>query len=116
MDEADALCSRIGIVTNGRLRCIGAGTHLKGIFGDGFKLNLNLTHDYGSPHPAHQALNAAVVKFIHSIVPEAVFTPRLGKTVYFTLPKNTPTSTIINIFNCMEVSNSTPPRVQCFLL
>lgn len=38
MEEADALCSRIGIVCNGRLECLGNQVHLKKKFGSGFKL------------------------------------------------------------------------------
>ena len=33
MEEADAVCSRIGIVTGGVMQCIGSGQHLKSRFG-----------------------------------------------------------------------------------
>ena len=35
MEEADALCSRIGIMTSGKLRCVGSPQHLKSKFGTG---------------------------------------------------------------------------------
>jgi ABC-type multidrug transport system ATPase subunit len=41
MEEADALCTRIGIMGFGQLRCLGTQMHLKKKFGDGFKLTLN---------------------------------------------------------------------------
>ena len=35
MEECEALCSRIGIMTAGRLRCLGTVQHLKNRFGAG---------------------------------------------------------------------------------
>lgn len=35
MEEADALCTRIGIMAGGGLRCVGSQLYLKGRFGDG---------------------------------------------------------------------------------
>ena len=40
MEEADSLCSRIGIVCDGRLKVLGNQVHLKNKFGSGFKLSL----------------------------------------------------------------------------
>lgn len=36
MEEAEALCGRIGIMVGGRLRCIGSSQHLKSRFGKGY--------------------------------------------------------------------------------
>ena len=35
MEEADALCTRIGIMVNGQLQCLGSSQHLKSKFGKG---------------------------------------------------------------------------------
>ena len=32
MEEADALCSRVGIMVNGRMQCVGTTPHLKSRF------------------------------------------------------------------------------------
>jgi ABC-type multidrug transport system ATPase subunit len=42
MAECEALCSRIGIMANGRLRCIGSAQHLKSKFGQNYQVELNL--------------------------------------------------------------------------
>jgi ABC-type multidrug transport system ATPase subunit len=42
MEEAEALCGRIGIMVGGRLRCLGSGQHLKSRFGQGYQLELRL--------------------------------------------------------------------------
>ena len=44
MEEAEALCSRIGIMVNGQLRCLGSTTHLKNRFGGGLELDVTLPH------------------------------------------------------------------------
>eukprot|EP00742_Colponemidia_sp_Colp-10_P012044 GILJ01013471.1.p1 GENE.GILJ01013471.1~~GILJ01013471.1.p1 ORF type:complete len:1008 (+),score=146.02 GILJ01013471.1:44-3067(+) len=41
MEEADVLCSRIGIVAGGVLRCVGSQLHLKNKYGSGYHLHLN---------------------------------------------------------------------------
>ena len=42
MEEADVLCSRIGIVNDGILRCIGPQQRLKSLYGGGYHLFINL--------------------------------------------------------------------------
>mmetsp|Transcript_31274 Transcript_31274/g.40105 ORF Transcript_31274/g.40105 Transcript_31274/m.40105 type:complete len:216 (-) Transcript_31274:288-935(-) len=42
MEECEALCSRIGIMVEGRLCCLGSAQHLKSKFGLGFQLELGL--------------------------------------------------------------------------
>lgn len=41
IEEADALCTRIGILANGALRALGTSVHLKNRFGDGFKVDIS---------------------------------------------------------------------------
>ena len=38
MDETEALCTKIGIMVNGELKCIGSLQHLKSRYGDGYTL------------------------------------------------------------------------------
>ena len=45
MEEADALSTRIAIMTNGELRCVGTSQHLKTRFGGGYQLELLLAPD-----------------------------------------------------------------------
>jgi len=42
MDEADALCSRIGVIVHGELCAIGSSERLKAKFGSGFRLEVKL--------------------------------------------------------------------------
>jgi ATP-binding cassette subfamily A (ABC1) protein 3 len=43
MEECEALCPRIGIMANGRLRCLGSAQHLKSKFGQGYQIELKVS-------------------------------------------------------------------------
>jgi ATP-binding cassette subfamily A (ABC1) protein 3 len=42
MEECEALCPRIGIMANGRLRCLGSAQRLKNKFGQGFQIEMKV--------------------------------------------------------------------------
>ncbi|XP_045490404.1 cholesterol transporter ABCA5 isoform X1 [Pieris rapae] len=44
MEEADALCSRVGIMVKGGLRCVGSTQHLKNLYGAGYTLEMKIGH------------------------------------------------------------------------
>jgi ABC-type multidrug transport system ATPase subunit len=49
MEEADALCSRIGIMVDGRLACLGSSQELKSAYGAGYQVELRISgSDEGS--------------------------------------------------------------------
>eukprot|EP00002_Diphylleia_rotans_P026668 TRINITY_DN532_c0_g3_i5.p1 TRINITY_DN532_c0_g3~~TRINITY_DN532_c0_g3_i5.p1 ORF type:complete len:289 (-),score=50.48 TRINITY_DN532_c0_g3_i5:150-1016(-) len=45
MEECEALCSRIGIIVKGTLRCIGSPQHLKHRYGGGYRLEFRCVPD-----------------------------------------------------------------------
>eukprot|EP01104_Vermistella_antarctica_P000233 TRINITY_DN1027_c0_g1_i1.p1 TRINITY_DN1027_c0_g1~~TRINITY_DN1027_c0_g1_i1.p1 ORF type:complete len:919 (+),score=265.13 TRINITY_DN1027_c0_g1_i1:431-3187(+) len=52
MEEAEALCDRITIMSQGRLRCIGSAAGLKQKFGQGYRLTVQC--DHGHADDVHQ--------------------------------------------------------------
>ena len=54
MEECEALCTRVGILVSGRLRCLGSVQHLKHKYGNGYTVEVKL-HE-----PAAPAVNALV--------------------------------------------------------
>jgi len=52
MEECEALCSRIGILVAGSLKCIGSSQHLKHRFGRGFQLDISTGAN--DPAPAQE--------------------------------------------------------------
>jgi ABC-type multidrug transport system ATPase subunit len=59
MEEAEALCQRIGIMAKGTLRCLANPTRLKEVYGSGFKIYINTTEEN----------NLAASQYIESLLP-----------------------------------------------
>merc|ERR1711968_187106 len=49
MEEADALCSRIGIMVGGKMACLGTPQHLKSRYSTGYELEIKIK-GHGSNH------------------------------------------------------------------
>ena len=61
MEEAEVLCTRIGIMADGELKCLGTQQHLKSKYGEGFKVDV--MYQSGEKDKADA--------FITSTIPEA---------------------------------------------
>ncbi|CAG5124847.1 unnamed protein product, partial [Candidula unifasciata] len=59
MEEADALCDRVGIMINGQLECLGSTQHLKDKYGSGYILEVKLgAHEDGQVETLMDQLEA----------------------------------------------------------
>eukprot|EP00727_Mastigamoeba_balamuthi_P013914 m51a1_g9145 hypothetical protein (836) ;mRNA; f:87108-90307 len=76
MEEADALCQRIAIVTGGRLKAIGTNVHLKDRFGGGYSIKLSFKPE----NEGH------VDRFVESVAPGARETDSLKGLKSFRVP------------------------------
>jgi len=63
MEECQVLCTRMAIMVNGTLRCIGSAQHLKNRFGNGYMINVRCENDGID----------GVMQYIQSTIPEARF-------------------------------------------
>lgn len=45
MEEADALCNRVGIITKGVLRTVAPQSSLKNTYGGGYRVSISVTKD-----------------------------------------------------------------------
>jgi len=45
MEECEVLCTRLAVMVNGRLRCLGSTQHLKNKFGDGYTMIVRMRSD-----------------------------------------------------------------------
>jgi ATP-binding cassette subfamily A (ABC1) protein 3 len=61
MEEVEALCTRIGIMVGGRLRCVGSAQHLRSTHGAGFSAELRLAPPRGEAVAATLAAATAAV-------------------------------------------------------
>jgi ABC-type multidrug transport system ATPase subunit len=102
MEEAEALCSRIGIMARGELQCIGSAQHLKSKFGKGYTLTVNLL-----PCEDEGLQNDQLMEFVVQTVcsGEGVLLSSINRTRKFLVPKNA-TSTISHIFKIMEMNKT----------
>jgi ABC-type multidrug transport system ATPase subunit len=80
MIEADTLCDRIAIISNGKLKVVGTQQHLKNNFGSGYLLQLNLLN-----RSSEDRAMAFVRKHLH---PKATIGGRQGKTLRVNLPQD----------------------------
>jgi ATP-binding cassette subfamily A (ABC1) protein 3 len=42
MEEAEALCTKMGIMVNGQFKCFGSSQHIKDKFGTGYEIELKI--------------------------------------------------------------------------
>eukprot|EP00743_Colponemidia_sp_Colp-15_P009682 GILK01010594.1.p1 GENE.GILK01010594.1~~GILK01010594.1.p1 ORF type:complete len:1785 (+),score=269.78 GILK01010594.1:74-5428(+) len=95
MEEAETLCTRLGIMVRGQMRCVGSPLHLKAKYGDGYHLKLIL------PHGATLDQFKAVHQFIVTqICADAHCVQLFGQTVSYLLPQAA--LSIASVFTTLE--------------
>ena len=73
MEEAEALCTRIGVMVNGRLCCVGSGQHLKHRFGNGYEVNIKATTvDLSQCQPLLMKLARIVLNYEYGQITDAI--------------------------------------------
>ncbi|WVZ77360.1 hypothetical protein U9M48_025238 [Paspalum notatum var. saurae] len=90
MEEAEALCDRVGISADGRLRCTGTSKELKAKYGGAFVLTVT----------AAAGGDEAVEQLVRSISPAAKRTYHIAGTQKFAMPKQG--VKISEVFRAME--------------
>ncbi|RUS21769.1 hypothetical protein BC937DRAFT_91503 [Endogone sp. FLAS-F59071] len=79
MEEAEALCDRIGIIVNGRLQALGTPQRLKNVYGAGYKLVIKTRTTQTTPE---------VIRIIQGEFPGANLVQNLGSRVEFEVLKD----------------------------
>jgi ABC-type multidrug transport system ATPase subunit len=101
MEEAEALCTRIGIMARGKLKCIGSPHHLKSKYGKGYTLTVNLL-----PSSNESLQNNNLLAFISStLCKEVTMLSAINRTRKFLLPRESCPS-ISEIFKQMELNKN----------
>jgi ABC-type multidrug transport system ATPase subunit len=81
MEEAEALCKRIGIMVRGQLRALGTKQRLKNKFGSGFELTMKIhIHDIDKQR-------TDITAFVQSLFPSAFILNENGGLFTFQIPK-----------------------------
>ena len=92
MEEADALCSRVGIMVKGELRCIGSTQHLKNLYGAGYTLEMKLCGGDCTPTtPTSNRVNA-LNEFVTGLFHDATLEESFADRLVFGVPQHSVTS------------------------
>ncbi|XP_033331289.2 cholesterol transporter ABCA5 isoform X1 [Megalopta genalis] len=87
MEEADALCSKVGIMVKGELRCIGSTQHLKNLYGAGYTLEIKLQGGDCTPTtPSGDRINS-LKEFVSSLFSDATLEESFADRLVFGVPQ-----------------------------
>ncbi|XP_022092521.1 ATP-binding cassette sub-family A member 5-like [Acanthaster planci] len=115
MEEADAVCSRVGIMVSGQLQCLGTTQHLKGKYGGGYVLEIKLNPGpdyYSMDHTSGQAtrlleeMMSALDRKIKEVFPSAEAIERFGERVTYRVPSEVAIS-LSTVFAALEEGKET---------
>ena len=72
MEECEALCTRLSIMVNGQLKCIGTTQHLRARFADGYLLMIHIDRTASNlMTPESENMIHKVVQFVYNSFPGA---------------------------------------------
>uniref|UniRef100_A0A4W4HDR5 ATP-binding cassette sub-family A member 2 n=1 Tax=Electrophorus electricus TaxID=8005 RepID=A0A4W4HDR5_ELEEL len=91
MEECEALCTRLGIMVNGRFKCLGSIQHLKNRFGDGYMITVRTKTT---------ASVKEVIRFFSRNFPEAVLKERHHTKIQYQLKSER--ISLAQVFSKME--------------
>ncbi|XP_043274650.1 ABC transporter A family member 1-like isoform X2 [Venturia canescens] len=92
MEEADALCSRVGIMVKGELRCLGSTQHLKNLYGAGYTLEMKLLGGDCTPTTPSGDRISSLKDFVGGMFPDATLEESFADRLVFAVPQHSVTS------------------------
>lgn len=97
MEEADFLCSRVGIMVKGQLKCIGSTQHLKNKFGSGYILEAKIIANGDEREQRYQELERVIRRIFRNATIQEKFEDR----VKYQIPQ-TGEMSLAEIFSSLE--------------
>lgn len=79
MEEADILCTRVGIMKKGKLICIGSTQDLKNLYGGGYTLELKMETE--------SAKKSVVIKYLKKQFPSATLEQSFSNRLIYRMPQ-----------------------------
>ncbi|KAF5301097.1 hypothetical protein FQA39_LY10916 [Lamprigera yunnana] len=101
MEEADALCSRVGIMVKGELRCLGSTQHLKNLYGAGYTLEMKLKGGDRTPTSSSVDRLKSLKQFVYGLFPSANLQESFIDRLVFSVPQQSVPS-LANCFSQLE--------------
>lgn len=106
MEEADALCSRVGIMVKGELRCLGSTQHLKNLYGAGYTLEVKLKH-VDNYQTSIESIDEKVERtqnfriFVSNLFPDAILEESFADRLVYSVPQHA-VSSLADCFSKLE--------------
>ncbi|XP_059350163.1 phospholipid-transporting ATPase ABCA1-like [Daphnia carinata] len=100
MEECQVLCTRLAIMVNGTLRCLGSAQHLKNRFGNGYMISARCEVEHISD----------VLQHVQLAIPEARLRERRSRQLIWHIQPNV--LSISALFNKMEAARETTNMVD----
>lgn len=106
MEEADALCSRVGIMVKGELRCLGSTQHLKNLYGAGYTLEVKLKHIQYLQTSIESIVEKvertqALRLFVSNLFPDAILEESFADRLVYSVPQHA-VSSLADCFSKLE--------------
>ena len=101
MEEADVLSDRIGVICDGKLKCVGTPLFLKNNFGDGYRISL----------VCKEEKQEKVMELMRVLVPSSRLLDESGCSMVFTVPI-TQIYEISPLFKLMETQNNSSDSLE----
>lgn len=101
MEEADALCSRVGIMVKGELRCLGSTQHLKNLYGAGYTLEMKLRGGDRTPTSTQGVKPNDLREFVGELFSDAVLQESFADRLVYSVPQQSVPS-LANCFMQLE--------------
>uniref|UniRef100_A0A2C9L5H4 ABC transporter domain-containing protein n=2 Tax=Biomphalaria glabrata TaxID=6526 RepID=A0A2C9L5H4_BIOGL len=105
MEEADALCDRVGIMVNGQLECLGSTQHLKSKYGSGYILEVKLRYNASTQV---ESLMDSLEEHLNKLFPGLEKVERFQERAQYAIPKDDVKFlgvTFSNLEKCKETHN-----------
>lgn len=99
MEECEALCTRLAIMVNGTLKCIGSTQHLKSKFAKGYTLTIKVRKTAGDVDEEVRSLDTKPIEtFVAKHFPSAVIQEKHQELLtYYITDTSLPWSTMFGI-------------------
>ena len=78
MEEAESVCSRVGIIVDGKMKCLGSLQRIKSVYGTGYDVQLK---------PGQLKQIPACKSFMQSQMPESILVEEHGRSLKYTVPR-----------------------------
>jgi len=98
MEECESLCSRLAVMVNGRLRCLGSAVHLRNKFGDGYTLRMRIC-DHSEKR------RNAIIEFIQRHLSTAQLKEHHFSYVQFGLPSTVDLCSLFRLAHEMQMDD-----------